>query len=221
MKKTMLTLSAVAWSLVLGSAFAAGPEKGGKAPAQKAKAAEAEAAPKMDPAQQAMMEKMMKMGTPGENHRVLDAFVGKWNCTVKNIMNPGDKPQESKGTSESKWIMGGRFLEQDFNGEPMMGMGPFQGLGITGYDNMKGEYNSIWLDNMGTGMMTSRSSYNAAAKTIEETGSFSCPVTGEKEKRFTGGLKIIDHDHYTYEMYFTGHDGKPFKSLEINYVRAK
>jgi len=33
-----------------------------------------------------------------------------------------------------------------------MGM-PFEGMGLDGYDNASKEYISIWIDNMGTGIM--------------------------------------------------------------------
>lgn len=51
-----------------------------------------------------------------------------------------------------KMILGGRFLQQEVNGE-MMGM-PMNGIGITGYDNLKKKYVGFWIDNMGTGMYT-------------------------------------------------------------------
>ena len=34
----------------------------------------------------------------------------------------------------------------------MMGM-PVKGIGITGYNNMTQEYESYWIDNLGTGMI--------------------------------------------------------------------
>src|SRR5688572_30308231 len=95
--------------------------------------------PKMDPA----MEKAMKMGAPTENHKVLEPFVGKWNASSKGWMKPGDKAQESTGTSDISWTMGGRFLKQEFKGE--WAGTPFEGLGYFGYDNTRAEYQSIWL----------------------------------------------------------------------------
>jgi hypothetical protein len=35
-----------------------------------------------------------------------------------------------------------------------MGM-PFEGLGYTGYDNVKKQYFGTWIDSMSTGIMTS------------------------------------------------------------------
>ena len=67
-------------------------------------------------------------------------------------MAPGADPMVMDGTSENRWVMGGRYLEQRFNGN-FMGM-PFEGIGYTGYDNVKKQYWGTWMDNMSTGMMT-------------------------------------------------------------------
>ena len=42
---------------------------------------------------------------------------------------------KSTGSSEVKWIMGGRYLEQTATGTSM-GQ-EFHGMGLMGYDNMK------------------------------------------------------------------------------------
>src|SRR6185436_20447428 len=106
--------------------------------------------PPMDPA---MMEAMMKAAMPGPAHKVLDSMVGTWDTNVTSWMMPGADPISGTGWSENKWVLGGRFVEQRFKGD-FMGM-PFEGIGYTGYDNVKKHYFGSWMDNMGTGMMTS------------------------------------------------------------------
>ncbi len=170
----------------------------------------------MDPA---AMEQMKKYGSPGENHKVLEPFAGKWTHTVRSWMKPGDPPQESLGTSENTWIFGGRFLKQEAHGN--WNNQPFQGLGYTGYDNLRGDYQSVWMDNMMTGMMRAAGAYDAGSKTITQSGTFSCPMTGEKEKWFRSEWKVIDNDNHTYTWYDKGPDGKEFKSMEITYTRIK
>lgn len=125
-----------------------------------------------------MMEKWKEFATPNENHKVLDTLVGSWDHTVKWWMSPGGNPEESKGTSEIKWIMGGRYLQQLVQGTSM-GQ-PFEGMGITGYDNAKKEYNSIWIDNMGTGIMMTTGNYDPNTKTLTELGKYTDPIEGQK-----------------------------------------
>ena len=40
-----------------------------------------------------------------------------------------------------------------------MGMS-FEGMGVTGYDNLKGKYDTIWMDNMASGMMHGTGSFD-------------------------------------------------------------
>ncbi len=168
--------------------------------------------------QQAVMQKMMKLGAPGKHHQVLDMFVGKWNYTVESRMIPQAKPQIMKGTSENKWILGNRFIQEEVTGGEAAQ--PFQGIGLLGYDNIRQEYTSVWLDNMGTGMMEASAVYDPSTKTFAEKGTVSCPLTGEKHRKYRAIWKITDDNHYTYEMYMEA-NGKEFKSLEINYERAE
>jgi len=177
------------------------------------------AADAMPTDEKTMMMQMQKYGTPGTNHQVLQQAVGKWTHTVRSWMKPGDKPMESQGTSENTMVLGGRFLQQQAHGS--MNGQPFEGLGYTGYDNVRGEYQSMWMDSMGTGMMIGTGSYDPASKTIQESGHFSCPMTGEKAMWYRSEWKIIDNDNQVFSMYGKGPDGKEFKGMEIVYKRVK
>jgi hypothetical protein len=182
---------------------------------------EGKMAPQMGQMDEAQMQKMKELGSPGEHHKNLDTLLGKWSHMVKWWMSPDAVPEVSQGTNTNTWIMDGRFLKQEVTGTSM-GQ-PFEGMGMTGYDNVKGEYTSVWIDNMSTSMMTASSRYDPAARTFEEKGSFACPMTGEKDKKFRAITKIIDNDHFSYEMYSTGMSGgeTEFKTMEITYERAK
>ena len=173
-------------------------------------------APPMDPAQQAMMAKWAAASTPGEGHRVLGALAGAWDHTVQWWMAPGAKPEQSAGTSETRWILGGRFLQQNAKG---FAMGqPFEGLGTVGFNNLKNEYESVWMDNMATAMMKGVGHYDPAAKTLTETGIMTDCMEG-KDKPFRAVTTFVDPDHYVYDLYTTAPDGKEFLSMKIAYTR--
>jgi len=165
----------------------------------------------MDPG----MDAMMKAGQPGEFHAKLKAMEGNWDTTVKSYMSPGT-PTESKGVSTRKWIMDGRFLQEDNTGD-FMGM-PFKGMGITGYDNIQKKYVSTWIDNMGTSIMNSTGTVDATGKTFTYECESPDPMTGKmtKTKMVT---KIIDDKKHTFEMSGPGPDGKEMKMLEITYTK--
>jgi hypothetical protein len=178
--------------------------------------------PKPTAEQEAMMKQMAQMekyAAPGEEHKRLEPMVGKFEFTTRMWMKPGDKPMESKGTIENTWVYGGRFLKRDFKmdhaGKVM------EGTGYSGYDNIRGEYQDLWLGSMSTGLMQSAGKYDAASKTFKFSGTGSCPMTGEKNKLYEGDVKIISNDKYVYTMYDKGPDGKPFKAMEETYTRIK
>ncbi len=167
--------------------------------------------------EKAMMEAMMKAATPGEAHKKLDAVVGTWDSKVTMWMAPGAPPMVSPGTSTNQWVLGGRYLEQKVTGS-FMGM-PFNGLGYTGYDNVKKEYFGTWMDNMGTGVMLSTGAMDAANHWTFK-GSMPDPVTG-KDAPFEEHMSMPDHDHMTFDMWSPGPDGKMVKVMEISYSRKK
>lgn len=178
----------------------------------------APAAPAADSSEMdAMMAKMKEASTPSEGHAVLEPLVGSWNASSKWWKEPSAQPEESMGTTETQWILGGRFLQEKFNG--MMMRQPFEGIGITGYDNTAKKYQNVWMDSMSTGMGIGTGTYDPASKTITTEMSMSCPMEGG-EKSFRGVIKLIDDDHYAYEMYTNDpKSGEEFKAMEINYTK--
>ncbi|MFA5059342.1 MAG: DUF1579 domain-containing protein [Candidatus Omnitrophota bacterium] len=169
--------------------------------------------------QELMMEKWQQFSTPNENHKNLDFLAGEWTYTMKWWQSADTTPEESTGTTSSRWILGGRFVQSDVKGESM-GQ-PFEGINIIGYNNLSKEYNSIWIDNMSTAVMATTSQYDPATKTFTEQGSVSCPMTGETNRAVRGISKIMDADHYSYEMFMNGLDGKEYKTMELIYSRVK
>jgi hypothetical protein len=121
-----------------------------------------------------------------------------------------------EGTAERRWTMGGRYVEERFKGE-FFGM-PFEGIGYSGYDNVKKQYWSTWMDNMSTGMMTSTGAHEGKVWTYQ--GTMADPMTG-KDTALTSKVTLTDADHHTMEMWGPAPDGKNFKMMEIVYSRKK
>jgi hypothetical protein len=177
----------------------AGPQKKGEAPSK-----------------DAMMEAMMKAATPGPEHKRLDDLAGSWTFTAKMWMEPGAAPTESKGTSETKWILGGRFLAEEVTGE-FMGM-PFHGYGLTGYDNVQKKYVSVWFDSFATGYSQAEGSVDASGKVLTLHREDLDPATNQKIKG-RDVTRILGHDKHIVEMYKVMPDGKEFKMMEITVTR--
>ena len=169
--------------------------------------------PAMDPAMMAAME---KAGTPGEPHKKLDVFAGKWDTKVVFWPMPGADPMTMTGTSEARWIMGGRVLEQKFNGT-FMGQ-PFEGMGFAGYDNVKKKYWSTWMDNMSTGFFLTTGDADGDVWTY--TGMMPDPMSG-KDVRSDSKITIKDANTHVMEMWGPGPDGKMYRNMEMTYTRRK
>jgi hypothetical protein len=176
------------------------------------------AQPPMD--QQAAMDMMMKLATPSEGHKKLDVLVGTWNAKSTMWMDPdpSKKPMVSEGVSEHKWVLGGRFLEQRFEGK-FMDM-PFSGLGYTGYDNYKKKYLGIWMDTAGTTMMYSTGTFNPSGKVLRSTSRMDDFSTG-KVVTVRENLTVVSNDEVKMEMFMPAPDGKEYRMMEIVYTRKK
>ena len=175
--------------------------------------------PKMTPEQEKMMAEMQKMATPNENHKVLEPMVGNWTFTSRMTMKPGDKPEESKGTMQAVWVYGNRFLKRDFQME--WAGTKMTGIGYLGYDNALNEYQDLWLGDMGTSMMLTKGTYDAASKTLRLAGTSSCSPTGEKNKPVRMEVSIPNNDTFTYTIFDKTADGKEFKMVVETYKRVK
>jgi hypothetical protein len=165
-----------------------------------------------------MMEVWMKLATPGPDHKLLEPIIGSFNVRTVMWEYPGAPAQESTGTSEHVWVLGGRYVQQTFRGS-FVGQ-PFEGIGYTGYDNYKKQFISVWIDTMGTSMLISTGTADATGKIITSTAEWDDAITGTTST-VRELVRIVDNDTHVMEMYMPGPDGKEHKNMEITYTRKK
>ncbi len=160
-----------------------------------------------------LMAAYMKAGTPGEAHALLARMSGTWDVEVKSWMDPSGQPEIVHGIAQISMGMDGRFSIEKVEGN-FMGM-PFQGTGVTGYNNVTGEYQSVWFDNMSTALYTYTGSADGDKITL--TGEHKDPVTGEKVKQ-RSVLTLIGNDQMHVDNYET-RGGTEAKNMELHYTR--
>lgn len=162
----------------------------------------------------AMMEAYEKAGTPGEHHEVLGRMVGEWNLEVRMYIDPSGEPEVSTGTSVTKWVMDGRFLEEKVTGE-FMGA-PFTGHGLTGYNNLTGEYEATWIDNHTTKIGRYEGKMDDQGRLIFVTESKD-PASGEMVKS-RSVMKFVSDDEMVVKSYEDRGDGESL-TMELRYTR--
>src|SRR5215208_885836 len=185
--------------------------------AEKSASAEKKGGADGGPNMEEMLKKWQEVAEPGPAHKKLEPLVGEWEVESRFWFAGPDAPAtETKGTSKCQWILGGRFLQEEFTGE-LMGK-PFRGLGTTGYDNFKKKYVGTWIDNMGTAIMYSEGTADAEGKTFTLLAKMDDPMTGAKDKQIKSVVRILSPDKHNFEM----HDlslGPKSKMAEITYTR--
>ena len=175
----------------------------------------AQEAPEMSAEQQAMMKAWQEAMTPGPQHTEMAKMVGEFTMTVKSYMEPGGEPDVSTGTASRKMIMGGRYLEETVTGT-VMGQ-PFEGRGLTGYNNVTGKWWGTWLDNMSTGINTSHGEWDFQKGVGVFYGDYVDPMTKVIEET-RGVITQLEGGSELMEMFMITATGE-FKSMEILYER--
>jgi hypothetical protein len=163
----------------------------------------------------ALMEAYARYGTPGEHHRQLAERAGTFQVKVTVWPAPGAPPDVSEGTSERTLMMDGRYLMERFSGTTPMG--PFQGIGVTGFDNIKQRFVAIWIDSMSTGIFTSEST-RIGNNAVEYRGESPDPMTSSFITTRSVDTKV-DANTFRYESYTPLPGGGEFKNMEIVYTR--
>ncbi len=156
---------------------------------------------------------MMAAMAPGEMHRRLAPLEGEWALKTKWRMGPDSPWEDAEATAHREWIFGGRYLIEKVKGETPMG--PFEGMSIMGYDNLREEYVTIWIDNWSTGFHIARGEAGENPKVMESEGHISNPMTGEKEQWFRDRMEIVSGEKNVFQTFHKGPDGDEYMAMEI------
>ncbi len=212
--KILCTLALVSSSIACATASNHPAGKDAKAVNQAAakQAAKKAAEPAMDEA--AMMQAFMASMTPGPQHKELAATAGRWTTHIVSSWDPSSPPQQSTGSASFEMTLDGRYLIERAVGTTPMG--PFEGMGITAYNNVTGKYQNLWIDNMGTGLMISEGTADASGA-VNFMGSYDDPIQGQVKVR--GKHRKLAPNHQIYEMWEVGAAGER-KLMEVTYKRG-
>ena len=153
---------------------------------------------------------------PGPVHKQMESLAGNWDVEVTFFLN--GKENKGKAQCEARWILDGRFLQQDYKSN-LMGK-PYNVIQLLGYDNQKKKTIEIKMDNLNTGVMHNEGSISKDGKTISNEGEYPDRMTNKMTKLRTV-TTIVDQDHYTLEWFKPGADGKEEKVVSMTHTRRK
>ncbi len=164
-----------------------------------------------------MMEAAFQLPGGDEQRKHLEAFVGEWDTTTKMYMaGPKGPAMESKGSSSVKWVLGKRYLQEDHKGE-MMGM-PYEGMGLTGYDDAKNLFVSIWANNIHPELLTMEGTRHPKTGVITMYGKMDEPTLKMFGRMVKYVTTIVDEDTHIFQIYDLA-AGDDYKVVEIEYKR--
>jgi hypothetical protein len=164
------------------------------------------------------MQEMMKRMMPSTGHKVFTRMAGKWRGTLRiwNSATPDAPPMETATESESKLVLGGRFIVEEANSSVMRM--PMQRMSVLGYDNMTNEYTLVFYSSMETATNTAVGTANDEGNVITLRGEFNEP--GGKYP-FKNVVRLESDDVHTFESYRILPDGRELKLIEQVMTRVK
>jgi hypothetical protein len=165
---------------------------------------------------QAAVQAMLQHGTPGDAHKVLNGYAGKWNYSGKWYAPDGVTSMDMKGTAESNVVMDGRFYTESIKStDPQM---PFEGKLWVGHDNHTKKYWFCWIDSSTTSLSQGSGTWDAASHTMTWVGEMFDPY--EKKNYKSKEVQVVKPDSIDKTFYRI--DGsKETKEMELHYTRAK
>jgi len=154
---------------------------------------------------------------PSAGHEVLKRFEGTWNATSSMWFDPSAPPEVSEAKATNTLIYGGRFVQTAYEGS--FRGNPFQGTAFMGFDNVRKQFQTIWLDSRTTAISPAVGMLDATGDVITMVARMDEPMTGEINKPYKQVFTFTGDDSYTMELIEILY-GDEFTVLKIEYTRA-
>jgi hypothetical protein len=168
---------------------------------------------------EADMQACVAAGIPGKMHEMLAREAGTWTGKNTMWMGPDTEPMQAESTTTITAIMGGRYTKAEVKGDMPGGMGPFEGFGIYGYDNVTQKFTASWIDSMSTGIAQGTGELSKDGKTLTITYKYTCPVT-KKPTTMREVHTRTGENTKTLEMWgIEPKSGKEFKMMKVELTK--
>jgi hypothetical protein len=158
-------------------------------------------------------------GAPSVHHEILNRIAGKWEHSISLWRSPGADPESIVMEADYRWILGGRFLRGVYTG--YIEGAYFEARDVVGYDNLRGEYQSLWVDNEATGFTLATGRYDKRQNALILEGTQDNLEKKVKDEPFRFIYRFGDEKSMTIEVHVPGPDGKMFRRVEVKATRIR
>jgi len=165
------------------------------------------------------MARWMETCKPSLAHERLKEMLGSYDATMRMWMGEGKPPMESKGTSETSWLVEGKWLITKSTVD-MMGQ-KVSVTSILGYDNFKQRYVWCKVDSLQTTLETAFGHFDQSGDHLILWGTIDEPMTPEQDKQVKYVFRNYGKDKAALEIHDMMIGETNTKVVEIEYVRKK
>lgn len=151
-------------------------------------------------------------------HQLLQPLVGRWRTISRYRPGPNETLRVMEGRAETGWVINDLFLQEEVVSAATPISKEYRGLGLTGYDAASNNYQSVWIDNQRSDILTGTGSVDASGKLFTFSGSYNDPVTG-KQVSTRRVITVISDDSHTMDLFQRVAGGPEIKILEVIYTR--
>jgi hypothetical protein len=159
----------------------------------------------------------IKGAMPGPVHKEMAKRAGEYTTHSKFTAYPSGPAQESDGTAKLTLLLGGRFLQEENQGQ--LGGMPTTSHHLYGYNNSSKKYEAVWMYTQGTGMMTMTGTTLDEGKTVKYTAHFD--DDNGRQQTLEVNTRSIDDDHFSVSLIGRSPEGRQGPTLETTYTRKK
>ncbi len=153
---------------------------------------------------------------PVAEHKNLDPLVGSWEVTGQCWAMGESSSVSVTGADESQWVLGNRFVHHQVKG--MKADKAFEGMGMSGYDTVRKEYQAVWQDTESTAIRMEKGTYEPSTRSFTFTGEFQDEKGQTLQCRRV--LELHTDDHYIMTTYVVQGDMPEVKVAELIFTRA-
>jgi hypothetical protein len=138
-----------------------------------------------------------KASQPGANHKDLMPLGGDWNVRLVEVAPDGRETEVADGTAAIRPEFGGRYL--GWETRMRFGGREHATLGFVGFDLGSGEYQSLMINDVGTGMSVAYGNGQLKRSGIRFTLDLVDRESGGRA-RMSSVLRSIDADHFVQDL---------------------